>query len=49
MGHQSDVREIRCKDLDTIHVSQNRDQWWVLENTTTDITAPYNAANFFIM
>jgi hypothetical protein len=38
-----------CEDLHSIHVSHNKDQWWVLENMTTDVSAPYNTANFLIM
>jgi hypothetical protein len=34
---EMDLREIRCDDVDYIHLTQNRDQWLVLVNTNMNL------------
>jgi hypothetical protein len=32
--------------IDWIHVAEDRDQWWALENTALNFQVLYNAGNF---
>jgi hypothetical protein len=35
-----DLREIGWEDVDWIHVTQDRDQWWALVNMVTYLQVP---------
>jgi hypothetical protein len=28
-----DLKELRCEDVDRIHLTQNRDEWWAVMKT----------------
>jgi hypothetical protein len=34
------LKEIGCEDVDSIHVAQDRSQWWVLVNTVMNLRVP---------
>jgi hypothetical protein len=35
-----DLREIRWKDVDSIHLAQDRDRWRAVVNTVMDLRVP---------
>jgi hypothetical protein len=35
-----DLKDIRCEDMDWIHLAQNRAQWWDLVNMAMDLQVP---------
>jgi hypothetical protein len=35
-----DFREVGWKDVDWMHLSQDRDQWWVLVKTVMNLHVP---------
>jgi hypothetical protein len=35
-----DLREIMFEDVDWIHWAQDRDRWWALVNTVTNLRVP---------
>jgi hypothetical protein len=35
-----DLTEIGCEDVDWSPLAQDRDQWWVLENTVMNVWVP---------
>jgi hypothetical protein len=41
-----DLREIGWGDVDWIDLDQDRDQWWTLVNTVTNIRIPQNIGKF---
>jgi hypothetical protein len=40
-----DLREKGWKDMDWIRLTQDRDQWWALENTVMNIQVPQKAGS----
>jgi hypothetical protein len=43
-----DVREIGLKDVNWIHLAQDRDGWWVLVNMVMYVWVPQQVGNIFI-
>jgi hypothetical protein len=35
-----DVKEIGWEEVDWIHLSQDKDQWWALVNSVTNLQVP---------
>jgi hypothetical protein len=35
-----DLKEIWCGDVDCIHLAQDREQWWALENMVMNLWVP---------
>jgi hypothetical protein len=35
-----DIREIGCEGMDWMHLDQDRDWWWALVNTVTNLQVP---------
>jgi hypothetical protein len=42
-----DLREVGWKDVDWIHLAQDRDQWRDLVNTVMNLRVPYKKAGYF--
>jgi hypothetical protein len=38
-----DLKEIRCEDIDWIHMAQDRVHWWALVNMVMNLQVPYKA------
>jgi hypothetical protein len=45
-NNKMDLREIAFGDVDWIHLAQDRDRWWALVNTVTNLRVSRNAGNF---
>jgi hypothetical protein len=41
-----DLREKRWEGEDWMHLAQDRDQWWAVVYTVTNLGVPYKAGNF---
>jgi hypothetical protein len=40
-----DLREIGWEGVDCMHLTQDRDQWWVLVNTVMNLRVPLRTEN----